>query len=160
MNLPFFNDLNLELVQNYYRIKIDYEVRRLQLDLNFENTSISEDNLNLVINILENLDKWIDKAKESINKEFQTESEVDDYIDFHIEELLEGDFEILLKDADKSLSRKEQILSILKLKRIGFYPEAENYYAIFDFVAEEKSNQVLVVNINKNGELDHITWES
>jgi hypothetical protein len=66
-----------------------------------------------------------------------------------------------LKHTDNSLSQSEQLLSILKLKRIGFYPEIENHYTIFDFVTDEDISQyLLVVKLNKEGELDHITMES
>lgn len=161
MKIPFFGDVNLESLQNTYRLTTDFDGRKLDLDLNFENTSIAEDNLNLITKILDNLREWVGKAEKFINNEFQTGSEVDDYIDFHIEELFDEDLEKLLKDADKTMPRKERLLSILKLERIGFYPEDARHYAIFDFVTDrEISDNLLVVKLNKNGELDLITMES
>ena len=56
MKIPFFEDINLESLQDYYQVVIDFEGRKLQLDVNFENTSIGEDKLTQVIAILENLE--------------------------------------------------------------------------------------------------------
>lgn len=161
MKIPFFGDVDIESLQNCYRIEIDFNGRKLDLDLNFESSSLDKDKLNLIIKILENLKEWSEKTKEFIKKEFQTGSEVDDYIEFHLEELFEEDLEKLLKTADKEITQKEQLLSVLKLERIGFYPEDTRHYAIFDFVTDrEISDNLLVVKLNEKGELDLITMES
>jgi Protein of unknown function (DUF2004) len=162
MEIVFFKDINLESLQDYYHIAIDFEDRKLDLDLNFENTSINEDKFNQTVTILENLKESIDKVKGFINNDRQTGVDtVDEYLIFHLEELNEEELELILKDADKTLNKREQLLSILKLERIGFYPEVENEYAIFDFaINQDFSQYLLVVKLNKDGELDQITMES
>jgi len=66
-----------------------------------------------------------------------------------------------LKDTDKNLSIDRQILSILKLRRIGFYPYDNEAFAILDFVLDEDISQyILVVIMNDSKSVDHITMES
>ena len=133
----------------------------MELDLNFENSSIDEKNLRQTANLLENLKESIDKVKGFINEDFQTGDAVDEYITFHLEELFEEDLDELLKDTDKTLSQREQFFSLLHLERIGFYPECENHHTVFDFVVNRDfSDNLLVVKLKENGELDHITMES
>ena len=71
-----------------------------------------------------------------------------------------------LDSCDKNLPIDRQILSALKLNRIGIYPEYENiedeeYYAIWDYILDDEiSDQILVIVTDKNGEIVDITWES
>jgi len=161
MKLPFFGDINPESLQDYYKAVINFEGSNLELDLNFENSSIDEKNLRQTANLLENLKESIDKVKGFINEDFQTGDAVDEYITFHLEELFEEDLDELLKDTDKTLSQREQFFSLLHLERIGFYPECENHHTVFDFVVNRDfSDNLLVVKLKENGELDHITMES
>ncbi len=54
------------------------------------------------------------------------------------------------------------LLEKLELIRGGIYPQA-SYFATFDYSIEidgEACNQLLVVNVNEDGTLSYITWES
>uniref|UniRef100_UPI00260A1461 DUF2004 domain-containing protein n=1 Tax=Fusobacterium sp. TaxID=68766 RepID=UPI00260A1461 len=84
-----------------------------------------------------------------------------EWVDFHLEELGEViEEEGLLKECDKKLSLDRQVLSIIKLNRIGIYPEYEDY-AIWDYILDDEiSGEILVIVTDKNGEIVDITWES
>ncbi|MSS60775.1 DUF2004 domain-containing protein [Fusobacterium sp. FSA-380-WT-2B] len=49
---------------------------------------------------------------------------------------------------------------MIKLRRIGIYPEYEDY-AIWDYILDDEiSDEILVIVTDKNGEIVDITWES
>jgi len=50
------------------------------------------------------------------------------------------------------LDKKEKLLSVIQLLRIGFYPEKEDaLFAMYDYtIQEELTNDLLVVKISKN----------
>ncbi len=161
MKLKYFNEIDLQNLTDYYEVDIDFKGMPLQLDLNFEDTNIEEANLDYVKSILADLDGTLLKVNDFIQNDYKSGEDVQEFLTFHLEELDNDELESLLSDSDKSLTKDEQLLSIIKLKRIGFYPEDNDEYAIFDFVTDEEISQyLLVVKVNSKGELDHITMES
>ena len=54
-----------------------------------------------------------------------------------------------------------ELIGALRLARVGFYPQANEHYATFDFVIDRaKSDQLLVVHFSRAGAPLEITWES
>lgn len=161
MKLKYFNEIDLQNLTDYYEVDIDFKGNSVQLDINFQETKINESNLDYLKNILDDLDGILLKVNDFIKNDYKSGEDVKEFLAFHIEELDNDELESLLSDSDKSLSREEQLLSIIKLKRIGFYPEDNDEYVIFDFVTDEEVSQyLLVVKVNSKGQLDHITMES
>jgi hypothetical protein len=161
IDLPFFHELNSDSLTDYYEATIDFEQATIQLDINFDGTTIDPDKLLTVKNYLDDLQAIIGIAKKGIFNDFENGEDVKEFLTFHIEELDQSDLDSLLTHADKTLSLEQQILSILKLRRIGFYPDADDEFAILDFVLDEEISQyILVVKINDHKTIDHITMES
>jgi hypothetical protein len=161
INVPFFNELNSDSLTDYYEVDIDLEQNKVQLDINFEETTIEPDKLLIVKSYLDNLLGIIDIAKTEIYHDFNNGEDVKEFLTFHIEELDQDDLDVLLRDADKKLPILQQILSILKLRRIGFYPHDDDEFATLDFILNEDVSQyILVVKMTKNKTVDHITMES
>jgi hypothetical protein len=161
IDLPFFNELNSDSLTDYYEATIDFEQATIQLDINFDETTIDPDKLLTVMNYLDELQAIIGIAKKGIFNDFENGEDVKEFLTFHIEELDKSDLDSLLKHADKTLSLEQQILSILKLRRIGFYPDDDDEFAILDFVLDKEISQyILVVKINDSKTVDHITMES
>ncbi|BCY28783.1 DUF2004 domain-containing protein [Flavobacterium okayamense] len=161
MKLKYFNEIDLQNLTDYYEVDIDFKGNSVQLDINFQETKINESNLDYLKSILDDLDGILLKVNDFIKNDYKSGEDVKEFLAFHIEELDNDELESLLSDSDKSLSREEQLLSIIKLKRIGFYPEDNDEYVIFDFVTDEEVSQyLLVVKVNSKGQLDHITMES
>ena len=161
IDLPFFHELNSDSLTDYYEATIDFEQATIQLDINFDETTIDPDKLLTVKNYLDELQAIIGIAKNGIFNDFENGEDVKEFLTFHIEELDQSDLDSLLTHADKTLSLEQQILSILKLRRIGFYPDADDEFAILDFVLDEEISQyILVVKINDHKTIDHITMES
>ncbi|MGN8069735.1 DUF2004 domain-containing protein [Mucilaginibacter sp. SG564] len=161
INLPFFNELDSDSLTDYYEIDIDLEQNQIQLDINFDETNIEPGRLAVLKSYLDDLPKIIDTAKKEIFNDFDQGDAVKEYLTFHTEELDQSDLDKLLKNTDKNLSIDLQLLSILKLRRIGFYPDEEEEFAILDFILDKDISQyILVVKMNDNKTLDHITMES
>lgn len=161
MKLKYFNEIDLQNLTDYYEVDIDFKGNPLQLDINFEETKINESDLDYLKTILADLDGTLLKVNDFIQNDYKSGEDVQEFLTFHLEEFDNNELESLLSDSDKSLTKEEQLLSIIKLKRIGFYPEDNDEYAIFDFVTDEEVSQyLLVVKVNSKGELDHITMES
>jgi hypothetical protein len=161
MKLKYFNEIDLQNLTDYYEVDIDFKGNSVQLDINFQETKINESNLDYLKSILDDLDGILLKINDFIKNDYKSGEDVKEFLAFHIEELDNDELESLLSVSDKSLSREEQLLSIIKLKRIGFYPEDNDEYVIFDFVTDEEVSQyLLVVKVNSKGQLDHITMES
>ncbi len=161
INLPYFNELDSDNLSDYYEVDVDIEQNKIQLDINFEETTISHDKLFVLKSYLEAPQAIINIAKEEIINDYSNGENVQEFLIFHIEELDQSDLDSLLKHTDKTLSLEEQILSVLKLKRIGFYPYEDDEFAILDFVLDENISQyILVVKMNNTKNVDHITMES
>lgn len=161
MKLKYFNEIDLQNLTDYYEVDIDFNGNSVQLDINFQETKINESNLDYLKSILDDLDGILLQINDFIKKDYKSGEDVKEFLAFHMEELDNDELESLLSDSDKSTSREEQLLSIIKLKRIGFYPEDNDEYVIFDFVTDEEVSQyLLVVKVNNKGQLDHITMES
>ena len=113
------------------------------------------------------METFKEKIDKEIIKDFENNGITKEWVDYHSEELMESIEENgTLDSCDKNLPIDRQILSALKLNRIGIYPEYENidgeeYYAIWDYILDDEiSDEILVIVTDKNGEIVDITWES
>ena len=161
INLPFFSELDSESLTDYYEVDIDIEQDKVQLDINFDETSIDPGKLLTLKKYLEEPQTIINIAKKEIFNDFENGEDVKEFLTYHIEELDQSELDGLLKYADKALSLEQQILSTLKLRRIGFYPDDDDIFAVLDFVLSgDISQYILVVKMNDHKTVDHITMES
>jgi hypothetical protein len=161
IKLPFFDEIDSDSLTDYYQVDAEIEGKQIELDLNFDDTKIDTDSLISLKNYLDTLPGVIEIAKKEILNDYETDENVKEYLTYHIEELDQNELDSLTENADKSTSLEKQMLSVLHLRRIGFYPENEDQYAVFDFVLDlEISQYILVVNMNSAKALDHITMES
>ncbi|HJY11175.1 MAG TPA: DUF2004 domain-containing protein [Flavobacterium sp.] len=160
MKLRYFEELKPNELEDYYSTNIEFEDRQIEIDLNFSNTSIAESRLLKVNVILEKLPEFVGKLNGFIQDDFKNRNDVQEFLDFHLDEIAEELVPLLLR-ADQSLKKDEQLLSILDLKRIGFYPDNDEIFTVSDFgLDEEISQYVLVVNTTQDRELHYITMES
>ncbi len=158
INILHFGEMDLNELEDYYESQIDFKGQILNLDLNLDDgipsASWSED----YTNYINQLDSIHQNIRNSIKKYYPEEGMVKEFYTYHLEEVYD-DVEEELKNADKSLSREDQLLSILSLQRIGFYFDEQNF-ATWDFMLGDFSDQILVIITDKDGEILDITWES
>ena len=158
-----FGDFSLDAVENLsLYIEIESEGKPLTLDLNFEEPTVSEDQLALVNKILNNLSIYKDKTHAFVLEDAaEEESVTDEYLAFHQEKGEEGSLLPILQNSTSERKRKKKLRKLLHLNRIGFYPQDAERYAIFDYtLGEEHTNYLLVVVLNSKDEIQYITMES
>ncbi|MDI9877101.1 DUF2004 domain-containing protein [Flectobacillus rivi] len=163
-DLTYFGVINITQLEKDYRTNTIYSSKALNLDINFENESIDEEQALEINHILNNISAIDEENRKQINKDFKKKGETRDYITFYLEELFEEELQEIIDYNDKSISKEKQLLNKLILIRVGLYPDnATGYSVVFDYSIEiegEPCNQLLVVKTDIKGKLDHITWES
>ncbi|WP_066830173.1 DUF2004 domain-containing protein [Rufibacter ruber] len=158
--LPFFGELDLSKLEEYYETDIEFEGRTIQIDLTFENTDIGIEKFDLIKIQLTDIESLNFENRKEISKDFQEGGNVEFYVK-EILEQLDDDIEEILVEADSSKSKKEHVLDAVKLKRIGFYPEVENAGIVSDYtISEELTDDLVVVFRKLDRTFDGISIES
>lgn len=158
--LPLFGQLDLSNLDEYYDVAIDFNGTQVTLDLNFDEHSVEPAQLEAARTIINNLVEQDRKNWKYIEDDFKNGETVRRYIQHHLEgseEELTGlvDFE------DRSTDPAIQLLQKLRLKRVGFYPEDEQNYVIFDYsIAPDLTDYLLVLFCDVKGDLKILTIES
>ena len=165
--LPYFEQITINNLEDYYSTKFELNNRNIETDLNFENKKIGKNEIEKIEKFLKSIADFDKKNKVYIEKDFNEESgETSDYINFYLDELDENELSRIIDIENINTSKNIQLLNKLKLIRVGLYPDGKygaEYFATFDYSIDidgEPCNQLLVVNTDENGNLDHITWES
>ncbi len=162
--LPYFRELNLTELDEYYDIDIDLNGNTINIDINFENKSSDRNKLDTVKSFLDQLNNFNQQNKSYIEDDFQKEGNALDYVNFYFDELDEDELSDIIDFNNDVVAKERQLLNKLKLIRVGIYPDHNSEcYGVFDYSIDlngEPCNELLVVKTDKIGNLDHITWES
>lgn len=182
IELPYFGKLNLEYYENeysnennYVHFGYDYSIgetygdefkfqnKPLDLDVNF--LELSNDNISLVTNSLNNLEKIIENGKKFLHEDFNSNGEVKKYINNWIEYYLED-------EPFKDLARKpytndtlNELLKKLGIVRVGFYALSELHpYIVMDFafgydIDSGFRDNMLIIKLDSKNNLIEITTE-
>lgn len=159
MDIKYFK--NVDFNTDYLETTIEFQNREIELDINTDVVLGKDSWVKEYEEYISKLEVFKEKIDKEIVEDFENEGITKEWVDFHLEELGEAiEEEGLLKECDKKLSLDRQVLSIIKLRRIGIYPEYEDY-AIWDYILDDEiSDEILVIVTDKNGEIVGITWES
>jgi len=180
--VPYFGELDLEQLEDYYEIEIEILGNNIQLDLNFDNAKVEMNKLHLICENLKNLDKLNNQNKIEIRSDFKKNGEVTHYIDNALESLNLKEQNDIINNISKSKSdegflskttlilrdlfvskqsSKNTFLEAIKLKRIGFYPDVENAGIVSDYtLSREHLDELVVVFRKLDGTFDGISIES
>jgi Ca2+/Na+ antiporter len=160
VNLKYFWNIILD---KEYRIEnIDFNNSKISIDLNFDEKLKNKD-IEILNTFLEKLEKIEDKVLKAILYDFENKS-VDEYgvkfyIKHHLEELEDDDLNWLINI--KKWKKEEQLLNILKVKRIWIYADDLDSYAIFDYtISEEFTDELITVYMKATTEINDIVIES
>ncbi|WP_027129147.1 DUF2004 domain-containing protein [Fusobacterium perfoetens] len=159
MDIKYFK--NVDFNTDYLETRIEFQNREIELDINTDVVLGKDSWVKEYEEYISKLEVFKEKIDKEIIKDFENDGITKEWVDFHLEELGEAiEEERLLERCDKKLSLDRQVLSIIKLRRIGIYPEYEDY-AIWDYILDDEiSDEILVIVTDKNGEIVDITWES
>lgn len=158
MKITYFNEFDPQ--NDYAETTIILDGKEVELDLNCEEVIGSTDWIDEYEKYIVQLERIKKDILQYINNDFIEEGLTKEWITFHLEEIDEEYIDTLLKNAEQFLTKEEQALSLLKLRRIGLYPKYEGY-AIWDFVLDDEvSDEILTLQTDINGNILNIAWES
>ena len=162
--LPFFKEIDLANLEEYYQVNAKHNSKEISIDLNFKGKLQRKRSLDSVKGFLEKINQQDIQNTKYILEDYKDENgQVKEYLEFHIEELAE-ELATVINFKDTSISVIEQLLAKLSLVRIGFYPDGKydtESFAVFDYcIDNELSDQLIVVKTDENGAIIHLDWES
>jgi hypothetical protein len=163
ISLPPFGDLNTDALPETADGVFHYDDSDIALDINFEDSTIDQERLQAVGNLLENLADYDQRNKKYLSDDFTNESKetVRTYVAHHLKSLDRDDLAVLVDRDDKEHSPEEQMVHRLRLVRIGFFPDHPEGFAIFDYtIGSDWTDYLVVVYTNEAGELENMSMES
>ena len=152
-----FNNLEMD----YYAYNHLVNDISITMDLNFDQDTMEEEFNIIIIRFIEKIPELTKYIHKQINKEFTDGKVVSEYIDHHFKDCDTSELAAIGIDTEKEEQEiKKSMLEKIHLKRIGIYPEYKTF-GVFDFTLNADITQYLiVVNVNKNGEVLNIVIES
>lgn len=162
--MKYFESVDFKNLNETYLTKsvvIDNE--KVNVNLNFDKTKLSDEELTKLKSFLNQLSKTIKVNAIDLKKEFESSEEntVKEYISHHLAEIPKDELNKLIDSNNKIRSEEEKLFEKIKLTRIGIYPQDHEQYAIFDYTFGEKYTQYLLVIItDKDGKIIEIIIES
>ena len=161
MEIQYFKNIDFSSIEDYYTTEIKINSKKIEIDLNFETESISKETVKNINSGLRNLENILNNSWEWIIDNYKQGDDVKEFISFHLDDFFKDDPEEILKGTDPKLDNKERFLKTLRVNRVGIYPDSEENFLIIDWMTDpELSNYILVINLNKNFNLEYITIES
>ncbi|MDY8137273.1 DUF2004 domain-containing protein [Aquimarina sp. 2201CG5-10] len=160
---PDFTEIDLRKLEDYYDWTLKFGNRKINLDLNFETELTNQSELNQIWEFVKRIPEFDNQNRKYIKADFEQDiSMTSDYLNFYLEELDESELAEIIDFKNRKKSKNSLLMEQLNLTRVGIYPQAP-YFATFDYTIDihgEPCNQLLVLNVNYDGTLDYITWES
>lgn len=84
-----------------------------------------------------------------------------EFLDYHVEELAPDQLDECFGTHAAESIGIEQLLAAVRLERLGFYLDNEEEFVIMDYkLAQDVSDQILVVYVNAVGEIQSVQMES
>jgi len=158
--LPF-GDIDKENVEVYYGSEMLINGLLTDVDLNFESASVDASVLQSVSDFISKIDLIALKASNAITDDYDLGEDSDTarfYLKHHTDILSE---EELVDLFGTTKITKELFLNALTLYRVGFYPEDDDSFAIFDIqFSREVTDYLMAVTFDVNGKLSYISMES
>lgn len=153
-NLPGFGQLNPDSLNQDYDGEISLKGKTVSMDIWFANGKTDLITLDRMKEFIENLVKYDDIARKEQKKDFDDGGTVREYVDHHLD--LNED------DTEKDITKKQNdFLDEVHLKRVGFYPDEDDHFVIFDYtIDQDLTDYLIVVHFQKSGHFLSLTMES
>jgi len=156
-----FGEIDPDNLKDYYSGEITTSNRAINVDLNFEETKISKDNLLKVSNFIENINVFLEQAMKYISTDYdlgEDSETAQEYLSHHLEYM--GAEEVNSLFGTKEVN-KQLYFSKLQVYRVGFYPEESEDFVIIDIqFPEEVTNYLMAVTLDSKFELSFIGMDS
>lgn len=166
IQLPYFGEIDIDSLKDYYQTRTQIGQMEIQLDINFPKTTTDINTMNIIRKFLENIEDMDKENVKYYTKDFNDKREANAYIEFYFEESSEEELAELVDLTQSREIQKFQLLNKLELIRVGIYPDRVGCFGVFDYSIFLKMegmycNQLLVVFTDENGQLyEEVAWES
>jgi hypothetical protein len=133
------------------------------VDINADDDTFTKEMLAEIAIFISDAARFDDIARDAFKAEFteKPEGTVAIYLSHHAEELGEKDLLRIFGIEDPDDLDINHLLEALQLKRIGLYPGADGYVAVFDYtIDEEATDYILAVEFDGDGEVYGISMDS
>lgn len=146
-----------------WNFEVQSPVGPVSIDFNVKNGQISESLLKKTESLLQNFASLDGAARAAIRADYAEGDGAPsyDFLDFHVEELPQDELDKCFGSHKSGSIGVEELLCALELKRVGFYLDDDEEFAIMDYMLKDaESDQILVVYVNPNGEILSVQMES
>ena len=145
----------------YWPISVPFGSGEIEVDFNSEGSEMTAPLLAKVEPFIRQLSEFDKAARSAISSDFTRDEDSPShmYLSHHLDEL---DSETVAQcfgpDGPYGL---DQLLSALRLKRIGLYPEGDSYVATFDYTIDEDITQyILAIEFDAAGDVISVSMDS
>jgi hypothetical protein len=133
------------------------------VDINADGDTLTKGMLAEIGMFISDAARFDEIARDAFQAEFieKPEGTVGTYLSHHAEELGGKDLLRIFGIEDPDDLDIHHLLDALRLERIGLYPGAEGYVAVFDYtIDEEATDYILVVEFDGDGEVYGVSMDS
>jgi hypothetical protein len=162
IDVPYFGIIDPFSVEEEYVGELGLRDVAVMLNLNFEAHWISPDKLHAVTDLLNNVAAIDDRNRQHLCKQYMKadSNTVRYYLEFMQEKIWRSALELLVDFSDQSIPPREQLLHKMHLTSVGFYPDKQDGFAVFDYsIGYDYTEYFLALNLNEEGALQEITME-
>jgi 5S rRNA maturation endonuclease (ribonuclease M5) len=161
--LPYFGSLQTENLEENYYVNVEFNGDKIKLDLNFVTRTIDGSTLDKIKNFIDNIDKFNNLNHAIILSDYNDENgeTVKFYLEHHLAEVPKDALSKLINFEDTTTAPVQQLLTKLKLVRLGLYPQSGGCFAVFDYsIGNQITDYLVVLKTDEDGKLDYMTMES
>jgi Protein of unknown function (DUF2004) len=159
--LIHFGEIDMEHLNDIYETTINFNNRVVVADIIFDEDSVTENKMAAIHIFLNDIEKFHEMAINAIKNDVETDGAVSSYINHHIETLDENELSKIINQGNVTDSKETKLLAAFYLKRIGFYPDDESQFAVFDYtIGTHVTNYLIAVNFAKGGKIVNLAMES
>jgi len=147
----------------YWQFDLPMRGGDVPVDINAGSDVFTKDMLAEIAVFISDAARCDEIARDALKAEFtdKPEGTVGTYLSHHAEELGEKDLLRIFGIEDPDDLDINHLLEALQLKRIGLYPGAEGYVAVFDYtIDEDATDYILAVEFDSDEELYGISMDS
>lgn len=159
--LLYFGEIDKDQLKDEYISALTYDGKKIRIDLNFFEESVSDEIISKTQKFLENIQIHIENAYKFLNDDYEAEGETYGYIEHHMNELSPEQLKEIIAGYQEELHQDDELFEKLQLSRLGIFPEDDQEFAIFDFTIGTKYTDYLIaIFIDQEGNIVDLGIES
>jgi len=162
IKLPYFGNVTIDknLVEQDYQVYEKFNDSLIEFNLTYETENLNQSDLSIVKDFLDNLEKHMLNAKDNIINNYNTNSEIQEFIKMHIDALTPLAKEVLNEIIPKDTLLENYFLEDLELVQIYIFADDQDEFVKFIYeISEEITDEKLFVRLDKNLIIKEIATE-